>query len=487
MRMNKSQSGGSDPLNKVPKFKYTSSEERKLFVGTLYPYADHLIKCVHTIPYSSYSYDGECEYILEDIDNKYMRKDGTSQSKQVIQSCKSTSNAFMYFMGGTVYELLNKKITNVNMHDYCDATGDIDVQVSPPSLTYYEGSDVRFFTVDNVINSFYKDFTNFIFNHLVKNLTAEQNIFNNIDSIVDFDINEYDEIPNAHKTPEFGYRVVKIGKFYVVAFVSHARDMFKFQVIYRIEENDISITDHALELIIVITNDYTIFPSSGARVIKKVNTLTINSNTYNIDNYDTLIRSNVNAYVERSNYIYSYPDVEKYKVIHKSINHVARLFYLYELFYKNRDILNTKDTHSLLFNFTNNYDYDINTFKYYKIVNSIFYEIEVDVKYFLNAYYELVYNYRNLNSIMTIYMRRKHIKTYFEITDKDQLGLLHDTFVDKLFNNDLFEPTRLLTYDAVEPSPIQSKGGAIKKRTNNTKRKNMKRKNTKRKNTKRYR
>ena len=55
-------SGGFDPLSKVPPFKYTQNEERKMFIGHMYPYADYLINIIQQIKTDSYRYEGECWY-----------------------------------------------------------------------------------------------------------------------------------------------------------------------------------------------------------------------------------------------------------------------------------------------------------------------------------------------------------------------------------------------------------------------------------------
>ena len=53
--------------------------------------------------------------------------------------------------------------------------------------------------------------------------------------------------------------------------------------------------------------------------------------TYNIQRYSGLVVDNISAYLERSDtrYLNAYKNVS-----HKYINHVARLFYLYELMYQ---------------------------------------------------------------------------------------------------------------------------------------------------------
>ena len=42
----KIQTGGLEPLLKVPNFKYTFNLTRKLFIGYVYPYADYFINSI---------------------------------------------------------------------------------------------------------------------------------------------------------------------------------------------------------------------------------------------------------------------------------------------------------------------------------------------------------------------------------------------------------------------------------------------------------
>ena len=69
--MNVLQKGGLEPLTKVPNFKYTFNENRKLFIGYIYPYAEYFINCVTSMPFNSYTYDANCEYIIDNTQNSY--------------------------------------------------------------------------------------------------------------------------------------------------------------------------------------------------------------------------------------------------------------------------------------------------------------------------------------------------------------------------------------------------------------------------------
>jgi hypothetical protein len=91
------QKGGLEPLSTVPNFKYTFDEKRKVFIGYIYPYAEYFINCVTSIPFNSYYYNGNCEYInFED-------------KKQIVSKCSSSNTPLYFFTGGSVYEILNRR------------------------------------------------------------------------------------------------------------------------------------------------------------------------------------------------------------------------------------------------------------------------------------------------------------------------------------------------------------------------------------------
>ena len=427
--MNRLQKGGLDPLSKVPYFKYTFNEKRKLFIGYIYPYADYFINCVTSIPYHSYSYDANCEYI------------GFEDKKQIISPCNSTGSPLYFFTGGCAYELLNKKFKNVDMHTYCDATADIDVVLFPPKLTYNPDGDVYFLNTDKKINSFYNDFTRWTFEKMIRNIRSIQKQLHNMEGIVNFDINEYDDIPEQHKNVDYGYNIQLIGKLYVVAFLNDDKTMFKIQVVCKIEDADISVIDHIIEIIIPVPeNDDTIefSPSGDGYNQPSINTIDLNRKTYNISSYSSLINDNISAYIERKNV---YGKRNEREVIHKSINHIARLFYLYELIYQNQLSFPINSLPFLfLFAKETRQKTQLEKLYYYKIVDGNFNTIQVDTRFFLNAYLELILK----NQYMYTNFKRTNPDYFITYTD---LKKIHDRFIDELLNNDLFTPSGLLTFD----------------------------------------
>ena len=428
------QKGGLEPMSTVPKFKYTFNEERKIFIGYIYPYAPYLISCVSTIPFDSYSYKGNCEYI--NFENK----------SQTVIECSSTGSPIYIFSGGAVYEILNKKFTNIKLHDYCDATGDIDVNVYPPKLTNNDEAGVYFLNKDGKISSFYGNFTTWIFQNLVKNIKSIQNLFNNVPGLIDFNIEEYHDIPSNHKTSDFGYKTEICGKFCVVAFLNEDISMFKIQVVCKIQDSTISSIDHVIEIIIPLPESNEEFcPSTDYYSQSKFNTIELNQQNFNVQTYTKLILDNVNAYLERKR---AYGASNEKQVIHKSLNHISRLFYLYELIYKNRiqSLFNFEiDKLPLLFLFGMNKSQisQLQFLYYYKIVNEIFNTIKVDTRFFLNSYLQLISKNKYTYNIF----KNQNPDYFINDTNITEIQNIHNRFNTELFNDDLFQPSGLLTFN----------------------------------------
>lgn len=451
------QKGGLEPLTRVPNFKYTFNEKRKIFIGYIYPYAEHFIGCVTSVPFNSYTYNGNCEC-----------KD-SKKTRQKVTTCNSINSPLYYFTGGAAYELLNKKFNNVNLHNYCDATGDIDVALFPPHLTssdmdYY---NLYFLNKDGKINSFYSDFTRWTFENMVKNVQSIEVLFRNMKNLLDFNIDEYVDIPTEFKSTDFGYNVQMIGKLYVVAFFNDST--FKIQVVCKIEDSGVSVIDHIIEIMIPLPKkDDDFNPTNDAYYTQPdINTITINEKSLNIQSYNELINDNFSAYDSRKG---AYGALNERETVYQPINHIARLFYLYELIYQNQSSIQFTKIYSLLY-FAFYKQEKIDQFKflrYYKIIDGNFYPIKVDTRFFFNSYLEIIskiYAYKHFKVINPDF--------FINYTDINDIKTLHTRFVTGLFNDDLFQPSGMLTFR-------ETAGGKKSKKTRKL-RKNHKKRNTKNK------
>lgn len=448
MSLFKKQHGGLEPLLKLPKFKYTFHQERKTFISHVYSYAPYLLSCITSIPFHSYSYKGNCEYLnFED-------------KKEKVVKCKSDGSPIYSINGGAVYEILNRKYENINLHDYCDATGDVDVSVYPPRLTEDEEFGVYFFNADGKISDFYSHFTTWIFNNMVKNIKSIQKLFEKVSGFIDFEINDYNDIPNGHKRSEFGYHVEMCGKLCVVAFLNEDISMFKIQVVCNIKDNDTSSIDHVIEIIIPLPeSDIEFSPSTDQYSPPKYEIIQFNGQKFNVQNYKSLISDNVNAYLERKN---AYGAPNEKEVIHKPINHIARLLYLFELMYRNKSLFEINKYPLLfLFGLKKSQVNKLQYLYYYKLVDNKFETIKIDTRFLFNSYLELIYS----NNYSFNIFKNQNPNYFTDENNATEIKMNHKIFNKNLFNNNLFEPNRILTFGSIDDISPSKRSRSVRSRS----------------------
>jgi len=457
--------GGVEPLISQIKpndFKYTFDKERRVWVMNVYPYADTFLNSVRDIPWNQYSYNGICEYVSKFEEygggKSNKRYKGGSPTKLNVQSMSSPVYSFS---GGTVYEILNRRYKNVNLYSYSDPTGDIDCAVYIPQIPYNSAGDVYFLNNDGEVNEYYEDFINWTFTNLVSQMRNYEGLLNDMfPNMVDFDLDEYQDIPTEHKN-RFCYKVVKIGKLFIVAFLNENKGMFKIQIVCKIEDSSekvmerkingyeenehintqISVIDHAVELIFPLPEENSSFSPSADdydKILNSVNTISFSeNNNYSVQKYGALAQDNLDAYVNRRQ---AYSSDNFKEVIHKPLNHVSRLFYMYELFYQNPEINISNDLYNIIINsdFIKKIGKD---FLYYKIENDVFYKVNVDLKQFMNAYMTLFMNPVSPSTpkptirTMFSFIIRKY-PTLFDISNDNNIYVeRHDAFINNLFGN----------------------------------------------------
>jgi hypothetical protein len=432
------QKGGLEPLLKTPTiqdFKYTFDKKRIIWIQNMYPYIDVFINTIRDIKWDEYNYDGVITVKTND-DNSYQ-----------LHNCVNKTAPVYYFTGGCVYEILNKKYRNVDLYSYCDPTGDIDVALYPPKLTEYEHGYCVFLDSENKIEPFYRHFTQWTFDEFVRllkrNILDESKLDEMFPSMVSFDIDEYEEVPAQYKNPDFGYQLIQIGKLFVVSFLDKDNTMFKIQVVCKIQEDSVSVIDHVVEIILPLPtgqSDADFSPTYEGYKIGNYNTVEFsNNNKYNIQPFQHLINDNIDAYLERKP-AYSSPNYKD--IIHKPINHVARLFYLYELFYQNTDLFYHNKTVNLLFLGVMREAKKkqlLPNFLYYKRVLGEFIKIDVSVRDFLSAYYNLLLQNVNITRF-NIQYKNFFEEKFYKINDKNMgspenqifLKEKHDLFIRNL-------------------------------------------------------
>lgn len=469
------QKGGVDPLLKVPTFKYTTSIARQRFINAIYPYSVYILDTLNEIDFSSYSYNGLCEYTSvrirpqseEIIVSDY--EDILQDTNQITIDPYSRESPKSYYFGGTVYEILNRRFRNPDLHRYCDVTGDIDIMITNPQLPYFHSDDTNEYTAtfftNSGINIFYKDFTEWCFNTIKAKIKKLKYVIRQIEGagdFISFELTDYHEIPpENYRNEQFGYLREDIGNVKIIGFVTYpGNSMYKIQVVGKVGEH----IDHFIEYVILIDPEPSLMP--------QFETVQVNGTFYNIQSFNNLIIDNMISYQDR---------LQLYDTIntHKVFNHVGRLLYLFELFYQNQDD-NFFKTDSLiivnLFKYINGTSLDefleyTRFFKYYKIVEKEFIPINIEVKFLLYAYFILLKkNLPLLNHFVfqpPVLMRNKHeelkeltYSNYFddigvEMTPEcikeheDRFKAIHDLFIEKLFNDDrsdiIYTPPRFQT------------------------------------------
>jgi hypothetical protein len=485
---NGGQRGGLDPLRRVPPFKYTTLETRKALVGHVYPYADYLLQCVQGINLDEYDFEGLVTYL------DYTKDEENGVVSQAIFKCEekdrkngtvTRAKPSICYVGGTVYELLNMKYgSSVDLYRYCDATGDVDVTLNPPFLeSFDDNGESRLgymipFQIDGQMNEFYRDFGTWAYSSFFDNLINQRNILSKIPGILDFDINEYNDIPMENKVPELGYMAERVPgtNFWVVAFLSS--NMYKIQLVCKVEESGVVEIDHIIELIIptpdTIESEFNLNPEYYRP--KDSQTITINGSKYKVQIMVGLIHDNIQAYKERKISI-----IKAYRDQHKAYNHIARLLYLYELVYQNPREFDLIQFPSIL---------NIGMFKlvdpyYYKIIDGEFYKFQLSVRYLLNAYISIVKKNFAYQSNKTNPKTKVNGANYFIINDRDEeeMRRIHDEFLERLFNNERF-PNDTLTFleEHVARGKKRKTHKKSRKSNKSTKKHNMKRRKTRKHN-----
>lgn len=123
--------GGVDPMIRREDFKYTMNPERIIWTTNAYNIGLHLLDVVKQIPWDKYTFNDrssvwkpneneEFSLVEEHVKASYVQL-----SKKFIPYC---------LFGGSCYEIINN-VHKLNLYDFVDPTGDIDVKFNLP---FYE-------------------------------------------------------------------------------------------------------------------------------------------------------------------------------------------------------------------------------------------------------------------------------------------------------------------------------------------------------------
>lgn len=322
-------------------YKYTINTNRIDFTKFLKVFDLYkLVNIVKNIPWEQYTYNGPSSLIVSGYD------DNTDEftHRLVNHNISATSNSIPYhFFGGFVYYILNNTYPEIDIYNYTDPTGDIDIRTVFPIINtsnLYEelDTDTIYFYAYNSDGSFsglVENYLTWIIDHFVSGILEEypsnNKIFNNL---VEFELPDYDET-------EAGVIMMKrdihnLKKLYVTALKE--RSMIKIQL--SAKGKHMKDFDHILEFVFVANfhdnlsadvttgndfiNDIELASMDNGRSSR--NNITVINNT-NIQSINKLIDGNINAMVDREIVVTTNDYIHK----HKFYNHIGRLQYLNKL------------------------------------------------------------------------------------------------------------------------------------------------------------
>ena len=321
--------------------KYTLSLERKKWIEVVQPGLLELVKILKSIQWNDYSYEG----------SSLVEFAGKSKKEKTIQLKGTISEIPYKLFGGICYNILHDEYKTININNFLDFTGDIDVHLYCPTIEIQKTEEMEDFfknnenerdgglikcisKTKNSINDLVKHYMHWVFSQ-VEDIVTEKFIdthFPNHKEIKESELSGYLK-KNAEVdslSPSFGFRKTNIGnKAYLLCFIDDST--VRVQLIM---SSGLSL-EHALEFIFRLPSNDSMYGYDGedmhyAPTISKSGILNVND--FIIETPQTLMMSNASAYLERVNYV----DDKRYS--HKAINHTARILYLLVIskFYKKK-------------------------------------------------------------------------------------------------------------------------------------------------------
>jgi hypothetical protein len=333
-------------------FKYTLSKERIVWCKNVYNGLSQITNIVKEIDWDSYAFDDDC-LIQYETETEDSRGSITYSHEYKNMRMKTVEKLKYQIFGGCAYELLDNIYNNqVDLRKFMDPTGDLDVVITIPQIFNQEIYDdesfvprVPFFDIlntsyvepDKKINKYYESVITWCYENILEKI-SNYNLNELFPKSVPFDINEYEQIPTDSKTPNLGFKDTAIGNLHLVSFVQNVlSNMFKIQLIIKIEDKGVSIIDHVMEFIFTyekyneivqyanipnrnLTLDHCSFLNNINKSIEKCDLY------FTIDNLDYMLKENFDAY-KRRHFIIKRSDNNS----HKAFNHIMRIIYLIEL------------------------------------------------------------------------------------------------------------------------------------------------------------
>ena len=331
-------------------FKYTLDPNRKAWVRHIFPIGQYLIPLIQAIPWQSYRWEGIIPaWISTDSGNaKKVFEKSKKQYTTLIDEdhlivnlntvASTSSNLYYRFFGGCVYEILKTEYKNINIREYIDPTGDIDILLSMPYLNWVDDEaaiklgdnydfDEYYFTESvasqKSMNALLNDYTQWIFNCMKSQLEKiPQTVFENmfVDS-VPFDL--ADDPEGAYSDLIFERGNIRLVRTFSLGEAGRG-GMIKIQLIAKF--NDMTKSDHIVEFVLPLTQAINDTQGSmlGGENKSFFGKTTLLSGGFPVETYSELLKGNIDAAITRVVALNS-PTPDLY---HKFFNHIGRLKYL---------------------------------------------------------------------------------------------------------------------------------------------------------------
>lgn len=116
-------------------YKYTRNLSRGTWVDTIYPYGRVILSILPKISWDTFHYEGPM--VIETDGMEDDEGGGNKSHKKIYNTngkCTPVVGAPYEVFGGTACELWAKKFPEIPIRKFVDMTGDIDVDVSPPTV-----------------------------------------------------------------------------------------------------------------------------------------------------------------------------------------------------------------------------------------------------------------------------------------------------------------------------------------------------------------
>jgi hypothetical protein len=303
-------------------YKYTKNSNRLIFSERIDNVKYYLLEMLMDIKID-FQFKGKTQILTYGYNREPNIKTELVDVNSVSQKLK------IELFGGSVYSLYDRKYPDLNIYQYMDPTGDIDVRLFKPETKLVELEKVDYLIIDvdknNNLSYLTNSYTYHIYERFVIILREKKiNTLHHYSDAIPFDINEITE------TYIKIYDVVNIGPLLVIrALIDN--NLIKIQLVCKLP--GMLRPDHIIEFVypnVVHESeviDETAFGDSSP-ISYAPDIIELDDYKYPVQSFNKLFSDNIQALYMRS-IILDYADISlKQNSIHKVLNHVQRIIIL---------------------------------------------------------------------------------------------------------------------------------------------------------------